>query len=915
MMAHRHGALSKLLAILMVASIAFTAFGAAPSSAAAAGRRPKDRPTLDQILRKIDTQLIVRFKAGISGAKANAAIHETGGKVKKTLPYHNTRLAAYTSATAAKGALKTLGSDPRVVYAFYNQRFKLPEKPTVPSLSDLHFRKGGRDLGRKPLPGTSDRTRQPLANSDPLSTEQYHLDRIGATRVPTPTRPAPVVAVIDTGMDYTHPDLARNYQRCPSIPARYCDLIGFDNDPYDGNGHGSLVAGTLAARKDGQGVTGVSPTSKILPVKIFDDIGFTDLATIFQGIDYVREAKRYIPNLRVANMSFGGYVLAGSPEHREFNDRMFQLKQAGILPVVAPDNDSSFILQFAPLVYGVEVHDVPAQSPAAFAVAATDGNDYRTFYSNYSTPIKVNSCRKKTEYGECRADNTYTNKVYNYIRVAAPGWQVLSTAPEGEYRGAYGTSFAAPIAAGVAARVMAKYPELTNDQVTARIRNTGVPLGTRKGFPLTTRRVDLRRALGGTGTGFTGRVVDGVTGQPLKGAKVSFVAGGRTFSGITNGAGFYTIAGGRGGTGYSIKATRPGYITDQLRGSTVSGYFNDPGELSLVPARTDGGYTIIADWKNVYTGIDEFFREEYITEFSGGEPAPADHEDEPGRRYPWPVKSSTMPFTLLDAYFGVPYPTEPRDSAEFATLENPGSLATYPYARVMHDAEWDAVPHEAVIVRQLPIAGSLRYGIKWLSPQGYAKTGVDVRVYRNSTILKRSVLANSQAPTDGTRGDGRRDGSTWALYNINSNRKLTTKTTDPDGQRTDSNSWIFRNNDIPGTRGPGPGANVSAQLDVNYDDSDEYFIADWVDVYNVGLAGGKTYTFNLKGPRRTDYGLLLFRPGTVSIYYFDYVKYADKYETSTETLKYTVPAGKGGKYYIAVYANYGTGQYTLSRPK
>ncbi|MEJ7652061.1 MAG: S8 family serine peptidase [Chloroflexia bacterium] len=372
-------------------------------------------------------------------------------------------------------------------------------------------------LPGRPRPGGSGPGRD--ASADGLRTSEWHLDRIGQPLAPAVEANAPIVAVIDTGMDYNHPDLAQAYQRCPVVPGLYCDLIGYDQDPMDGNLHGTHVAGTIGARADGQGVTGVSPNSKILPVRIFDDTGYTDLMTIFQALDYTALAKLRLPNLKVANMSWGGYVLANSREHQEFNARLRAMRSAGILPVAAAGNESDFFLQAYPLILGREIATVPAMSGSTLAVAATDQNDYRTFFSNYSTPINVNKCQNRTRYGECLARNEYTRKWYTFAPIAAPGWNVLSTGTEGQILQLSGTSMASPIVAGAAARVMARYPGMSVDQVAIRLRDTGQPLGKAQGFPLPTRRLDLRRALGVGGTGITGRVVDGVSGKPWRAFK------------------------------------------------------------------------------------------------------------------------------------------------------------------------------------------------------------------------------------------------------------------------------------------------------------------------------------------------------------------------------------------------------------
>jgi subtilisin family serine protease len=902
-----HRWLSTLAAMALVASL-LLATGAPPASAATPP--PRKLPPLDTLLKRVKTQVVVRFEPDTSAAEANAAVAATGGSVRKSLG--ELKLADYGADAAAPSdaarALRALNARPDVVYAFYNQRLRVPEtRPAPPSWNPLRQNSG--PLGR----------RQPTAAQGPsaqgapgrvfaaaevsLRPYQYHLDRIGADLAPTPDS-APAVAVIDSGVDYRHPDLAPNVLACPNLPGSHCDLIDFDQDPMDASGHGTHVAGAIAART---GVVGGSPTSKVLPVRIFDDAGWSDLFVIFQALDYTTRAKAAIPSLRVANMSWGGLVVAGSYEHQEFNSRIADMVRAGILPVAAAGNESSFLLQAVPMVFGEELADVPAMSPGALGVAATDYTDYRAFFSSYSTDIRINSCATTDEFGQCPARSTYRTKRLNLAPVAAPGWQTLSTTLRGQHAEFSGTSMASPIVAGAAARVMAQHPSATGGQVASRLRGTGHLLGMAQGFPVPTARIDLARALGVNQTGFIGRVVDGVSGQGLAGARVLLrdSANATVASATTNAAGFYTLAGATGGRGYKLVAYRwaisPRYIANERAATAVAGRLSDSGDLSLAPARNDGAYTFILDWRNVQTGLDEFVRRlEFL--------------DSSGAQYPWPVNPANQPFAYMDAYFGAPFPGETTDSVEFH-YDNRGTLASYPYGRFMHDSEYDFSPHEAIIIRQLPPVSSLRYGVKWFTLGGHTKPGATVSVYRNSSLVKRSALAAAAAPADGTQGDGATDFyefSAWALYDIPSSGAINTPAgAGPNGRRTDYVTWIHRNNDVQGVRGPARGGSVSARLDATVDNSG-VFVADIFDTYRVTLEAGQTHTFKLSGPSTAEFDLALFDPTTLSIQTGFPIVY-DPVPGSNDGLSVRIPAGQGGEYYLVVAGWEGAGPYTLTR--
>jgi hypothetical protein len=885
-----HGFLRGIVTIAMLLAIA----PAANPDSATAGTQGR-LPPLDRLQDRIETQVVVRFKDGVDVPRARSAVSATGGVLKKSSAFNNLRLVEYPTASAAARALGRFKSDRRVLHVFYNQRIEL-EPPRPPATLS-----GGRGQPTQAAPGL-----------DPLRTHQYALDRIGEHLAPAPEASAPLVAVLDSGMDYTHPDLADRYQPCPRALSLPCDVVDQDWDPMDTLGHGTHVAGLVAARADASGTRGVSPNSKVLPVRVFGEGGAGDLMTFLLGLEYVTQAKSVLPNLRVANMSWGEVVAAGSAEQREFNVRLAAMRQAGILPIAAAGNDSDQDLQMYPLIRGEELAVMPAMSPYALAVAATDPNDYRANFSNYSTPIKLNRCAKERSDGVCSPDNEYVAKTYRFAPVAAPGWGVLSTLPGGGYGRMWGTSMASPIVAGAAARGMARYPALSPSEVAARLRDTGQPLGIVKGFPITTYRLDMRRALGAGGTGFTGRVVDGLNGRPLAGATVTMRSGSTVVtSALTNGAGFYSLSGAVARQGYTLRATKgsaPAYVANSITATAQGGRFPDPGDISLAPSRADGSYTIMLEWRNTATGQSEYWRElaarEYALEFGTA------------KAYPIPVRGSSMPFANMHAAFGVPNPEEPSnttttraDSVEFSR-SSPGSLATFPYGRIMHDSESDSSPHEGTVIRRLPATGSVRYGVYWLSPGGFARPAATVSLYRNSVLLKRSCLSGSIK--DSSSGQG-----VWALYDITSRGFVTVAGGDSDGRRSAYRTWIERNNNIQGTPGPSQGGAVTARLNgENYPVSSIYDIAD---IYRVQLTGGLTYTFNLNGAAGTDFGLALYAPDATNIYAGSIpVEQVFPNGSSDKSLTYRVPANKGGAYYVAATAEgaAGTlsGQYTLSRP-
>ncbi|MHB0996598.1 MAG: S8 family peptidase [Elusimicrobiales bacterium] len=225
------------------------------------------------------------------------------------------------------------------------------------------------------------------------------------------------VAVIDTGVDYTHPDLAPNYK------GGYNAVTGSD-DPKDDQGHGTHVAGTIAAVKDGAGVAGVAPAADLYAVKVLDKNGSGQYSWIIAGIEWAIEKK-----MDVINMSLGGG--AGNEPLRQV---MEKAGEAGVTVVCAAGNDSG------PVNY-------PAKYPQAIAVSASDSADKIASFSSRGPEIAL----------------------------IAPGVKIYSTKMGGGYVNLSGTSMASPHAAGLAALAVgagAKGPE----QVRSALKDAAAAL-------------------------------------------------------------------------------------------------------------------------------------------------------------------------------------------------------------------------------------------------------------------------------------------------------------------------------------------------------------------------------------------------------------------------------------------------------
>jgi len=274
---------------------------------------------------------------------------------------------------------------------------------------------------------------------DPAASQQWALPKIQAPAAWEVARGTGVqVAVLDTGVDLRHDDLAGQVVAGP-------DLVDRDDAPQDEQGHGTHVAGTIAAlMNNGLGVAGVAPAARVLAIRVLDAEGSGALSDIADG---VLEAVRR--GAKVLNLSLGG-----PSDGQTLRAAIQQAAAAGVLVVVAAGNEDTTAATY------------PASYPEVLAVGATTASDRRASFSNHGT----------------------------YVGIAAPGERILSTKLGGGTTTLSGTSMAAPHVAAAAAVVWGAHPGLSAAQVRAALVGSGAPVA---GFPLTpqVRRLDVLAAL------------------------------------------------------------------------------------------------------------------------------------------------------------------------------------------------------------------------------------------------------------------------------------------------------------------------------------------------------------------------------------------------------------------------------------
>lgn len=217
------------------------------------------------------------------------------------------------------------------------------------------------------------------------------------------------VAVVDTGIDYDHPDLKPNYFGGVNITSSR-------KPPKDDNGHGTHVAGTIAAADNNIGVVGVAPRARLYAVKVLSRSGSGWISDIIAGLEWCAAN-----NMDVANMSLGlgTYV-------KSFDDACQAASDAGVILVAAAGNDGGAV-------------GYPAAFASVIAVSATTSSDKLPSWSSRGPEVDF----------------------------AAPGVNILSTLSGGGYGTMSGTSMASPHVAGVVALVLENPGALTPEWITS----------------------------------------------------------------------------------------------------------------------------------------------------------------------------------------------------------------------------------------------------------------------------------------------------------------------------------------------------------------------------------------------------------------------------------------------------------------
>ena len=385
-------------------------------------------------------EFIVQFKPGVSNREIANINSKHGTSVIYTSPNAGFKRLHVPNGKSVRGMVEKYKNSPYVEYAEPN--YKVYVDATIPNDHYFSLLWGMHNTGQSGV----------TTDADIDAPEAWDITT-GSSDI--------IVAVIDTGVDYNHPDLAANMWTNPDETLngidddgngyiddiRGWDFFSDDNDPYDESGHGTHCSGTIAAEgNNDMGVVGVSWNAKIMPLRFLGpEGGYTSDAVL--AINYAIDNGADIMS---NSWGGGGYSKA-------LENAIYAANDAGILFVAAAGN------------------------------AGTDNDEYPHYPSSYDVPNIVSVA----------ATDRYDNLAYfscyglESVDLGAPGVTIASTYPDNSYCYMSGTSMAAPHVAGAAALIKAQYPDITVDALKARLLESTDSISSLDGKTVTGGRLNI----------------------------------------------------------------------------------------------------------------------------------------------------------------------------------------------------------------------------------------------------------------------------------------------------------------------------------------------------------------------------------------------------------------------------------------
>ncbi len=293
---------------------------------------------------------------------------------------------------------------------------------------------------------------------DPLyqSGDQWYIDAVNAPAAwdSTTGDTSQIIGIIDTGVDWHHPDLDDNiwvnWAELNGISGvdddnngyvddiRGWDFVNNDNDPMDDNSHGTHVAGIAAAESNnGVGIAGIAWNARVMPVKVLQSSGRGNASDLAAGINYAAQN-----GATVINMSLGSYAESQTVKIALENAYAYAI-------LVAAAGNDKFPIEGKPVAFPM----FPACYSFVLGVQASNQVGKLTLFSNYdpSGPVEIN------------------NEFNHNYEILAPGVSIMSCVPNGGYKKFNGTSMASPIVSGAVALIKSTIPQISNEEIFVRL--------------------------------------------------------------------------------------------------------------------------------------------------------------------------------------------------------------------------------------------------------------------------------------------------------------------------------------------------------------------------------------------------------------------------------------------------------------
>jgi thermitase len=435
---------------------------APPFSSTSQGRNdgPDDADETDQ-QNNPNAEILVRFRAGVTQSEIESIAQRLNDQVEDQIEsVSGLEVIEDEDGKDAESVVAQYRALPEVEYAELNTEIKLDHEDSgrkhTHADDEMFFRQWG--LFNNGQNGGA-------AGADISAMRAWALTT-GSDQV--------VVAVLDSGVDYSHPDLANNIWTRPPIIMAYRDddltpegpvddahgfnVVEDNGDPMDDNGHGTHCAGIIGAEGgNGIGIAGVNWSVKIMPLKFMDAEGIGTTKDAIEAINYVIDRKRAGVNVRIISASWGS-----TAKSRALEDVIRKAGDEGILFVAAAGNSSSDNDQMPHYPSSYNLGNI-------ISVAALSRNDQLASFSNYGVKS---------------------------VDVAAPGAEILSTYLKNGFEEKSGTSMATPFVAGVAALVIAKNPKISVDDLRALLLKSVDSVPSLKGKVSSSGRINAAKAVG-----------------------------------------------------------------------------------------------------------------------------------------------------------------------------------------------------------------------------------------------------------------------------------------------------------------------------------------------------------------------------------------------------------------------------------